>query len=152
MRRATGSRDAACASSHLERTCSSVLVLELMGAGPFCRHHSILYNPAESNGAGSRGGRAMPSRLGAPETLVRVALFITCLTDFYFPRVGIAVVKVLEHLGHTVEFPQGQTCCGQPMFNNGFARDARVLALRWVEAFEPYEAIVTPSGSCAAMV
>jgi L-lactate dehydrogenase complex protein LldE len=83
---------------------------------------------------------------------VKVALFITCLTDSYFPRAGIAVVKVLEHLGHTVEFPQQQTCCGQPMFNNGFRSDARELALRMIDVFEPYETVVTPSGSCAAMI
>ncbi len=83
---------------------------------------------------------------------MRIALFITCLTDSYFPRAGIAMVKVLEHLGHTVEFPIEQTCCGQPMFNNGFTSDARDLALRMIEVFEPYEHVVTPSGSCAAMI
>jgi L-lactate dehydrogenase complex protein LldE len=83
---------------------------------------------------------------------VRVALFITCLTDAYFPRAGIATVKVLEHLGHTVEFPSAQTCCGQPMFNNGFTADARELAVRMIGVFEQYEAVVTPSGSCAAMI
>lgn len=83
---------------------------------------------------------------------MRVGLFITCLTDAYYPRAGIAVVKVLEHLGHTVEFPGAQTCCGQPMFNNGFATEAREIARRFVDVFEPFEAIVTPSGSCAAMI
>ncbi len=83
---------------------------------------------------------------------MRVALFITCLTDAYFPRTGIAVVKVLEHLGQTVEFPAAQTCCGQPMFNNGFTAEARELARRMVDVFEPFEAVVTPSGSCAAMI
>ena len=51
---------------------------------------------------------------------VKVSLFITCLGDSYFPRAGIAAVKVLEHLGCAVDFPAAQTCCGQPMFNNGF--------------------------------
>jgi L-lactate dehydrogenase complex protein LldE len=83
---------------------------------------------------------------------VRIALFITCLTDAYYPRTGIAAVKVLEHLGEAVEFPREQTCCGQPMFNNGFTRDARELALRFIEVFEPFEAVVTPSGSCTAMI
>lgn len=83
---------------------------------------------------------------------MRIALFITCLTDAYFPRAGIAAVKVLEHLGHTVEFPREQTCCGQPMFNNGFRTEARDLARRMFDVFEPYEAVVTPSGSCAAMI
>jgi L-lactate dehydrogenase complex protein LldE len=81
-----------------------------------------------------------------------VALFITCLTDQFHPRVGVAVVKILEHFGCRVHFPQGQTCCGQPFFNNGFHPEARDLARRMVEVFEPYEHVVTPSGSCCAMV
>jgi len=83
---------------------------------------------------------------------VKIALFITCLTDAYYPRAGVAIVKVLEHLGHTIDFPAAQTCCGQPMFNNGFTTEARDLALRMIEVFEPYQAVVTPSGSCAAMI
>ena len=81
-----------------------------------------------------------------------VALFVTCLTDQFQPRVGVAVVKVLEKLGWRVVFPEEQTCCGQPFFNNGFCEDATRLARRFVEIFEPYEQIVTPSGSCGAMV
>lgn len=85
-----------------------------------------------------------------------VALFITCLTDQFYPHVGIAVTKVLEHYGCRVRFPQLQTCCGQPFFNNGFHDDARPLATRFIEVFEPYVSnggyIVTPSGSCCAMV
>lgn len=81
-----------------------------------------------------------------------VALFVTCLTDTFYPRAGIAVVKVLEHLGHTVHFPQAQTCCGQPMFNNGCRDEARELAKRMIRVFEPYDCVVTPSGSCAAMI
>ena len=81
-----------------------------------------------------------------------IALFITCLTDQFYPRSGIAVVKVLEHLGHRVVFPEAQTCCGQPMFNNGYHADARDLARRMIRVFGDYEAIVTPSASCAAMI
>lgn len=81
-----------------------------------------------------------------------VALFITCLTDQFYPRVGIAVTKILEHFGCTVSFPPAQTCCGQPFFNNGFHAEARDLAKRWVEIFESSQFIVTPSGSCCAMV
>ena len=81
-----------------------------------------------------------------------VALFITCLTDQFQPRVGVAMVKVLEKLGWRVAFPAEQTCCGQPFFNNGFEDEARRLARRFVEIFEPYPYIVTPSGSCCAMV
>jgi L-lactate dehydrogenase complex protein LldE len=83
---------------------------------------------------------------------VHVSLFITCLTDTFLPRGGVAVVKVLEHLGHTVAFPSTQTCCGQPMFTTGFHDEAAALARRMVEVFRGAEAIVTPSGSCAAMV
>ncbi len=81
-----------------------------------------------------------------------VALFITCLTDHFYPRVGVAVVKVLEKLGWRVDFPREQTCCGQPFFNNGLELDAARLARRFIEIFEPYERIVTPSGSCCAVV
>ncbi|MEX0777811.1 MAG: (Fe-S)-binding protein [Phycisphaeraceae bacterium] len=83
---------------------------------------------------------------------MRVALFITCLTDTFYPRTGIAVVKVLEHLGCQVDFPQAQTCCGQPMYNNGFHDDARDLARRLVSVFEDAEYVVCPSGSCTAMI
>ncbi len=81
-----------------------------------------------------------------------VALFVTCLTDQFYPHVGVAVTKVLERLGCRVLFPSTQTCCGQPFFNNGFHPEARELATRFIEVFEPYEYIVTPSGSCCAMV
>ena len=81
-----------------------------------------------------------------------VALFITCLTDQFYPHVGIAVTKILEHYGCRVSFPAAQTCCGQPFFNNGFHPEARELAKRFIEVFEPYDYVVTPSGSCCAMV
>ena len=83
---------------------------------------------------------------------MQVALFITCLTDQFYPHVGVAVTKILEHFGCTVVFPAAQTCCGQPFFNNGFHDEARPLAKRFIEIFEPYEYVVTPSGSCCAMV
>ncbi len=82
----------------------------------------------------------------------RIALFVTCLTDQFYPRTGIAITKILEKLGYEVAFPTDQTCCGQPFFNNGFIDEAGKLAKRFIEIFEPYEQIVTPSGSCAAMV
>ncbi len=81
-----------------------------------------------------------------------VALFITCLADQFYPRVGIAVTRVLEHFGCTVHFPADQTCCGQPLFNNGHTDAAAALARRMVEIFEPWQNIVTPSASCCAMV
>jgi L-lactate dehydrogenase complex protein LldE len=80
------------------------------------------------------------------------ALFITCLTDQFYPRVGVAVTRILEHYGWRVVFPEAQTCCGQPFYNNGFHPEARKLAQRMIEIFEPYDYIVTPSGSCCAMV
>ncbi|HZZ45147.1 MAG TPA: (Fe-S)-binding protein [Tepidisphaeraceae bacterium] len=83
---------------------------------------------------------------------INVALFVTCLTDQFYPQVGIAVTKILEHLGCRVEFPEAQTCCGQPFFNNGFKGEARELAKRHVRIFEGYDYVVTPSGSCCAMV
>src|SRR5580658_1734370 len=82
----------------------------------------------------------------------RVGLFITCLTDQFYPRVGVAVTKVLEKLGCEVEFPPGQTCCGQPFYNNGYEKQWRALTERMVEIFAPYEFVVTPSGSCCSMV
>jgi L-lactate dehydrogenase complex protein LldE len=83
---------------------------------------------------------------------MNVSLFVTCLTDTFYPRVGQAVVAVLEKLGCDVDFPAGQTCCGQPMFNTGFADDARDLARRMIDVFEGSEHVVTPSGSCCAMI
>lgn len=82
----------------------------------------------------------------------RVSLFVTCLVDLFFPQVGEATVQVLRHLGLPVDFPQGQTCCGQPAFNSGFWAEARVAARRFLDAFAGSECIVAPSGSCVAMV
>ena len=64
-----------------------------------------------------------------------VALFITCLTDQFYPNVGIAVTKILENFDCTVHFPRAQTCCGQPLFNNGFHPEAKELAKRFIEIF-----------------
>ncbi len=83
---------------------------------------------------------------------MRVALFVTCLTDTFYPRVGVAVVRVLRHFGCHVEFPSGQTCCGQPAYNSGFHAEARAAARRLISCFERFEHVVTPSASCAAMV
>lgn len=81
-----------------------------------------------------------------------VALFVTCLVDNVAPGVGVAGVKLLEAAGCTVAFPEAQSCCGQPAINTGEPEAAAALARHFVEVFEPYEAVVTPSGSCAAMV
>jgi L-lactate dehydrogenase complex protein LldE len=82
----------------------------------------------------------------------RVALFVTCLADTLFPDVGKATVTVLERLGIEVVFPLEQTCCGQMHGNSGYPGEAAVLARRFVEIFEEFDAVVTPSGSCAAQV
>ena len=81
-----------------------------------------------------------------------VSLFVTCIVDALYPCTGVAVVEVLEHLGLAVRFPQAQTCCGQPGFNSGFHDDARRVARQFLRAFADAEVIVTPSGSCAAML
>jgi L-lactate dehydrogenase complex protein LldE len=83
---------------------------------------------------------------------VRIALMATCLADTLFPDVARATVTVLERLGHEVVFPQEQTCCGQMHINTGYQRDALPLVRRSAEVFEPYDAVVVPSGSCTGCV
>jgi len=83
---------------------------------------------------------------------MRVALFSTCLAEALAPRALKAAVLVLEHVGVAVEFPAAQTCCGQPMLSNGLPADAARLARRMAEIFAPYDAVVTPSGSCCSVV
>jgi L-lactate dehydrogenase complex protein LldE len=80
---------------------------------------------------------------------MRVALMVTCINDAMFPDVGKAVVRLLRRLGVDVEFPEAQTCCGQPMVNTGYLDEAVPVVRTFVSAFEGYDAIVTPSGSCA---
>ncbi len=77
---------------------------------------------------------------------------ITCLGDVIRPNVGKATVNLLRRLGHDVTFPAEQTCCGQPMYNSGFAELARRQAQHTIRVFENEPAVVVPSGSCAAMV
>jgi L-lactate dehydrogenase complex protein LldE len=83
---------------------------------------------------------------------VRAALFITCLADTLFPQTGRATVAVLERVGVQVDFPLDQTCCGQMHANSGFGHEAVGLVRRFVRVFGDFEAVVAPSGSCAAMV
>ena len=85
---------------------------------------------------------------------MRIALFATCLGDTLFPGASIATVRVLERLGHSVEFPSEQTCCGQMHANSGYEVQATDLLRRFVATFASaeFDAIVAPSGSCAAMV
>jgi L-lactate dehydrogenase complex protein LldE len=83
---------------------------------------------------------------------VRVALFATCVTDTFYPNTAKAVVRLLERLGCTVDFPLGQTCCGQMHFNTGYPDPATELAAHYNTVFAGYDAVVAPSGSCAGMV
>jgi len=85
---------------------------------------------------------------------MRVSLFVTCLADQIWPSAAVGAVQVLRRVGCSVEFDERQTCCGQPAFNTGYRKEARALAERFIEIFEASdaEAIVSPSGSCTAMV
>jgi L-lactate dehydrogenase complex protein LldE len=83
---------------------------------------------------------------------MRVALFVTCLVDFFRPMIGFAAVKLLEEAGCTVEVPRAQTCCGQPAYNSGDRAAAKAIALQVLDAFEGYDHVVAPSGSCAGMI
>jgi L-lactate dehydrogenase complex protein LldE len=83
---------------------------------------------------------------------MRIALFIACYNDTLFPETGKAVVQVLERLGHTVEFPAAQTCCGQMHYNTGYQREALPLMRKFVEQFADAEAVCIPSSSCVAMI
>jgi L-lactate dehydrogenase complex protein LldE len=83
---------------------------------------------------------------------MRVGLFIPCYIDQFYPHVGMATVDVLENFGVLAEYPEEQTCCGQPLANAGLHADARPLAERFLRIFEPYDYVVSPSGSCVAMV
>jgi L-lactate dehydrogenase complex protein LldE len=83
---------------------------------------------------------------------MRVALFTTCLAEALAPRALKATVLVLEACGVHPELPTAQTCCGQPMLSNGLPADAAQLARRMAEIFAPYDAVVTPSGSCCSVV
>jgi L-lactate dehydrogenase complex protein LldE len=81
----------------------------------------------------------------------RVGLFVTCLVDFFRPSVGFAAVKLLEDAGCIVDMPR-QSCCGQPAYNSGDRQTSRAVAEQVIEAFEPYDYVVAPSGSCAGML
>jgi L-lactate dehydrogenase complex protein LldE len=83
---------------------------------------------------------------------VRIGLFVTCLADALFPQVGQATVTLLERLGHQVDFPAAQTCCGQMHINTGYQRQALPLAERFGAVFDGYDAIVAPSGSCVGTI
>jgi L-lactate dehydrogenase complex protein LldE len=83
---------------------------------------------------------------------MRVALMVTCINDTLFPDTGRAVVTLLRRLGVDVEFPAQQGCCGQPMVNTGYLDEAVPVVRNFARAFAGYDAVVTPSGSCAGSV
>lgn len=83
---------------------------------------------------------------------MRVAVMVTCINDALFPGTGASVVRLLRRLGVDAEFPEAQTCCGQPMVNTGYLDEAVPLVRNYIDAFESYDAVVTPSGSCAGSV
>lgn len=81
-----------------------------------------------------------------------VTLFIPCFVDLMYPQVGVAMVGILEKLGHRVVCPEGPACCGQPAFNTGYWEEARAVAAPMLEALADAEAVVIASGSCGAML
>ncbi len=85
-------------------------------------------------------------------TPIRVGLFVTCLVDMFRPSVGFAAVKLLENAGCEVHIPVSQTCCGQPAWNSGDRPDTRDIAIKVIKAFEEFDYIVAPSGSCGGML
>ncbi|MBD2867490.1 (Fe-S)-binding protein [Paenibacillus arenilitoris] len=83
---------------------------------------------------------------------MKVSLFITCLSDALYPRVGEAMVRVLARYGVSLQFPEVQTCCGQPAFNSGYWKEARDSAKTILDAFEDSDFVISPSGSCTGMI
>ncbi len=83
---------------------------------------------------------------------IKASLFVTCIIDQFYPEVGESTVRVLRRLGVDIDFPEGQTCCGQPAFNSGYWGEAKPLARRFLEQFHGDRYIVVPSGSCATML
>ncbi|MCP5112894.1 MAG: (Fe-S)-binding protein [bacterium] len=82
----------------------------------------------------------------------RVSLFVTCVVDQLFPEVGLAMTDVLERAGCIIDFPERQTCCGQPAYNSGYRKEARSVATHFLDVFSEAEYVVVPSGSCTAMI
>jgi L-lactate dehydrogenase complex protein LldE len=83
---------------------------------------------------------------------MKVSLFITCLADVFYPGVGKDTVEILERLGCKVDFPENQTCCGQPAYNSGYHKEAKDVAKHMIKTFEPSDYVVSPSGSCVSMI
>ena len=88
----------------------------------------------------------------AQDSQRRVSLFVTCIVDQFFPEVGESVARVLQRHGVEIDFPRGQSCCGQPLLNSGFAKRAAGLGRRVLKSFDDDKPVVVPSGSCASMI
>ena len=111
--------------------------------------------PLAKAGGDERGRSNGVLRVAGPGEQVdapTVGLFVTCLVDLFRPSVGFAAVKLIEAAGCRVEVPKAQTCCGQPAYNSGDRRDTRAIARQVIAAFEPYDYVVAPSGSCGGML
>ena len=96
--------------------------------------------------------RPSASRPDGSDMAPNVALFVTCLVDLFRPSVGFAAIKLLEDAGCRVSVPAMQTCCGQPSYNSGDQADTRAIAKQVIEAFEGFDYVVAPSGSCSGML
>ncbi len=83
---------------------------------------------------------------------MKISLFIPCFVDQFYPNAGIGMVRILEKLGHEVDYPESQTCCGQPAFNSGYWGEARAVADTMLDAFRESDVVVGVSGSCGAML
>jgi L-lactate dehydrogenase complex protein LldE len=83
---------------------------------------------------------------------MNVSLFITCMADVFYPQVGKSVVHLLRKFGCNVDFPMEQTCCGQPAYNSGYQEEARQVAKQLIRSFAKSDYVVSPSGSCVAMI
>ncbi len=83
---------------------------------------------------------------------MRIGLFIPCFVDTLFPHAGMATVRVLERLGHQLDYPEGQTCCGQMHVNSGYQREVVPLVRHFVRTFGSYDQVVAPSASCVGEV
>ncbi len=84
--------------------------------------------------------------------LPKISLFVTCIVDQLYPQVGLSMADILQKLGYQVDFPDAQTCCGQPAFNSGYHQPAREAARHFLKTFEHSDYIVVPSGSCTSMI
>ncbi len=100
----------------------------------------------------ARSLRAINRRFISELMLPRIALFIPCFVDQLCPQVGVDMARVLRRIGCEIDFPEDQTCCGQPAFNSGYWDDARAVAERFLRVFDKAKCVVGPSGSCVTMV